>query len=118
MRALVVFLSVGVALSVAFQFWGKYLIRYRLKGHSIHVTLCGTTVISIPYHTITETRVITLGESLTFLKALHIFNRYFGPRVVIRRSVEPDFIITPDDANACVHAIREHVSITKAPQSG
>ena len=88
----------GIALNVAFQFWGRWLIKYRITESAIAINICNRVILlSLPYWSIKSVRTISSIESIKFFRSIQILNRLFGRRVIIERRTGPAVIITPDN---------------------
>ena len=98
------FIVSGVALNVSFQIWGRRVIKYKLRVQSLDIELCERKVWSVPYETIGEVRRLTFWESVRILRTIHLMNRFFGPRILIRRLSATDLVLTPDNPDAFVNA--------------
>ena len=105
------------ALLVVLFFFGvqytlRYLVTYRLSGEHLEVRFLGVTLIRISRGEISEVRVVRPGEYftslLTMFGSLRIGNRMWGNTVLVRldRGLFRNLIITPDDPDAMVSALK------------
>jgi hypothetical protein len=106
---LVIFCSAVVLLVVLGHYLQRHIFNYRLTDSSVQAVLFGkVAVFRVSYERIEQVRVISFGEALRYVLAVHAGNRLGGPVVLICRRSFP-VLLTPDNPEEFARDLQRRV---------